>query len=73
MYSIEDLVDDTGYSKATIYNLSVKLGIKPQKGKVPGNIGKGIYSKEDRNKLFKYKTLILEGVPKEEAYERARA
>ena len=58
----------TGYSKNTIYNLSPKLGIKPKKGLIEGAPGKGSYSKEDLDKLLKYKDLISQEYSKEAAY-----
>ena len=70
MYSIEDLIAITGYSKNTIYTHSVPLGIKPVKGKIKGNAGKGLYSEADLQKLLQYKELINEGEPKSVAYTK---
>jgi hypothetical protein len=70
MYTIEDLEYETGYSKNTLYNLCVKLGIRANKGKIPGNAGKGLYTEEDLAMLLKYKEAIKTGLDKEEAYER---
>ena len=68
MLSIEELVELTGYTKNTIYTHSVGLGIKPVRGKIEGNQGKGLYSTTDLNKLLQYKELIGEGVSKSESY-----
>jgi hypothetical protein len=68
MYSIEQLVEKTGYSKTTLYNLSVGLEIRPIRGKIQGKTGKGLYSDFDLHKLVSYKELIQQGKTKEEAY-----
>jgi len=69
--TIEDLEKETGYSRNTIYNLSVGIGIKPKKGLIVGNAGKGAYSHEDLKALLLYKELVTQGIAKEEAYVRA--
>ncbi len=72
MYTIEELVELTGYAKNTIYTHSVGLGIKPVRGKIKNNQGKGLYSQEDLITIFDYKDLIEEGKSKNEAYRSAR-
>ncbi len=66
--TIEDLVEKTGYSKPTIYNICADLGIKAKKGVIPGNIGKGLYSDQALDELLIYKELIESGYSKESAY-----
>lgn len=68
MYTIEQLVELTGYAKNTIYTHSVPLSIKPVRGKIKANQGKGLYSEVDLEKLLQYKELIGEGVSKNESY-----
>lgn len=68
MYTSEQLVTLTGYTKGTIYTHSIGLEIRPIRGTVKGNKGKGIYSQEDLDKLLQYKQLILEGASKSDAY-----
>jgi len=68
MYLIEQLEELTGYSKNTIYSLSVALDIKPIRGKIVGKQGKGLYTQEDLDKLLEYKDLISQNYSKEDAY-----
>lgn len=70
MYEIEQLINLTGYSKNTIYTLSVSLKIKPVKGQVKGNPGKGVYSEVDLKKLLLYRELIENGITKDAAYAK---
>jgi hypothetical protein len=67
MWTIEDLVHKTQYTKNTIYTLSVALDIKPIRGKVPGIQSKGLYPEEALQKLWLYKGKIDQGLTKEEA------
>ncbi len=68
MLVIEDIIAVTGYSKNTIYSLSVALEIKPKKGLLSEKPGKGVYTEVDLKRLLTYKGLIAEGVTKENAY-----
>ena len=70
--TIEDLKEATGYSKNTIYNLCVALGIKPTRGLIPGNISKGVYNKKDLDTLVYYKQLLDSGKTKDEALREAK-
>ena len=67
---IEDLIEKTGYSKATVYNLCSYLGIKAKKGSVPGKISKGTYNEQDLEKLLLYKKYIETGLSREEAHAK---
>ena len=67
MIVIEDIIEATGYSKNTIYGLSVALEIKPKKGLLPENPGKGTYTDQDLKNILIYKELIAEGHTKENA------
>lgn len=73
MWTIEDLVDKTQYSKNTIYTLSVSLGIKPIRGQITGLQGKGLYTELDLQKLYMYKFKIDQGYTKAEAIEIVKA
>ena len=68
MYSIEEILKITGYSKNTVYNLCPNLDIRPVKGLVKGLPGKGMYSREDVTKLLEYKSLIDQKYSQEDAY-----
>ena len=72
MYTIEKIVELVGYSKNTIYTHSIGLEIKPVRGCIKGNNGKGLYSEADLKKLLHYKELIMSGLSKEEAYKKVR-
>ena len=72
MYTIEQLINLTGYTKNTIYTHSVPLGVKPVRGKIKDNQGKGLYTKEDLEIFLFYKELIGEGVSKSESYKRCK-
>ena len=69
MYTIEELVVFLPYTKSTIYNLCVSLGIKPIRGQIKGKNtqGKGLYSENDLDRLDRYTKLIAEGKTKPEA------
>lgn len=58
MLTIENLVEKTGYSKATVHILCTKLEIRASRGKIAGNPGKGTYVQEDLKKLLDYKKYI---------------
>lgn len=68
MYDIEQVIAKTGYTKNSIYTLSIRLGIRPKKGLIQGNPGKGLYNENDLSKFLSYKELILAGVNKNDAY-----
>ena len=47
MYDIEQMCEFTGYKKNTLYNLCNDLDIDGIKGRIPGNPGKALYSRND--------------------------
>lgn len=70
MFSIEHIVAQTGYTKNSIYTISIRLGVKPKKGLVKGNPGKGLYNEHDLGKFLLYRDLISTGVSKDDAYAK---
>ena len=73
MLTVEDLIKSTGYTKNTIYTLSVSLDIKPIRGQIEGNQSKGLYTLEDIKKLLLYRDRIAQGQAKDKAIEFVKA